>query len=81
MHYDISFLDTPTLPRCRRISKFINDHFSYKWKFLHKLLYSTDFFLSIDGHCEVNPFEKKSESQWESPVYGQTMVQKSLELL
>ena len=36
IHYDISFLETPTLHGCKLISNFIDDHTSHKWKFLHQ---------------------------------------------
>ena len=36
MHYDICFLDKPTLHGCRMVSGFTDDCCSYKWKFLHK---------------------------------------------
>ena len=36
IHYDMSFLETPTLHGCKIVSNFIDDFSSYKWKFLHQ---------------------------------------------
>ena len=36
MHYDMHFLDTPTLHGCKIVSGFVDDHTSYKWKFIHQ---------------------------------------------
>ena len=36
IHYDMSFLDTPTLHGCKIVSNFIDDRTSYKWRFIHR---------------------------------------------